>query len=65
MNYSDFGSTIDLGNLNIDFNYIEENKHIGDQQYFKTKINYKNKDKSIISFETKRNLILIPQNFTI
>ena len=63
VNYSDFGSTIDLGNLNIDFNYIEENKHIGDQQYFKTKINYKNKDKSIISFETKRNLITNSSEF--
>ena len=33
VNYSDFGSTIDLGNLNIDFNYIEENK-----TYFNNKL---------------------------
>ena len=30
--------------MNIDFNYIEEDKHIGNQEYFKTKVSYKNKD---------------------
>jgi LPS-assembly protein len=57
VNYSDFSSKIKLENLNIDFNYIEENKHIGDQEYFKTRVQYNNKDKSFISFETKRNLV--------
>ena len=57
VNYSDFSSKIELENLNIDFNYIEENKHIGDQEYFKSKVTYNNSNKSLISFETKRNLI--------
>jgi LPS-assembly protein len=57
VNYSDFSSKIELENLNIDFNYIEENKHIGNQEYFKSKVTYNNSNKSLISFETKRNLI--------
>jgi len=57
VNYSDFSSKIELENLNIDFNYIEENKHIGNQEYFKSKVSYNNSNKSLISFETKRNLI--------
>ena len=42
--------------MNIDFNYIEEDKHIGNQEYFKTKIEYNNINKNLIKFETKRNL---------
>ena len=57
VNYSDFSSKIELENLDINFNYIEENKHIGNQEYFKSKVTYNNSNKSLISFETKRNLI--------
>ena len=63
LNYNDFGSNIKFDNMNIDFNYIEEDKHIGNQEYFKTKVSYKNKDKSLISFETKRNLITNSSEF--
>ena len=42
LNYNDFGTNITFGNMGIDFNYIEEDRHIGNQEYFKTKINYKN-----------------------
>mgnify|MGYP001996295520 CR=1 FL=1 len=62
-NYNDFGANMKFGNMDVDFNYIEEAKHIGNQEYFKTKINYKNKDKSLISFETKRNLITHSSEF--
>ncbi len=57
LNYNDFGANLKLQNLDIDFNYIEENKHIGDKQYFKTKVDYLKNEKSLFSFETKRNLI--------
>ena len=63
LNYNDFGSNFKFDNMNIDFNYIEEDKHIGNQEYFKTKVSYKNKDKSLISFETKRNLITNSSEF--
>jgi LPS-assembly protein len=57
INYSDIGSNLVFGNIDIDFNYLQENKHIGNQDYFKTKINYKNKESGLFSFETKRDLI--------
>ena len=40
--------------MDIDFNYIEESKHVGDQEYFKTKVSYNNQKNSLISFETKK-----------
>ena len=63
LNYNDFGSNVKIGNIDIDFNYIEEDKHIGNQEYFKSKISYANEDKSLISFETKRNLITNSSEF--
>ena len=57
LNYTDVGAKLNLKNIDIDFNYLQENNHIGDQDYFKTKIGYKNTKDGVISFETKRNLI--------
>ena len=56
-NFNDFGSKLKFGNLGVNFNYIEENNHIGDKKYFKTKINFDNQENRLVSFETKRNLI--------
>ena len=62
INYSDLGSTIRINAMKIDFNYLEENKHIGDQEYFKTKLSYE-KEKSAFSFETKKDLITNSSEF--
>jgi LPS-assembly protein len=56
LNYNEIGTVLDFSSFKINFNYLEEVKHIGDQQYFKTKLDY-NTDKNLLSFETKRNLI--------
>ena len=42
---------------------LQENKHIGNQEYFKTKINYERSENGILSFETKRNLITNSSEF--
>ncbi len=63
LNYSNINSKVEFENLNIDFNYIEEDKHIGSQEYLKSKISYKNSNKSLISFETKRDLITNSSEF--
>ncbi len=63
LNYSDIGTNINLDPISFDFNYLIENKHIGDQDYFKTKIKVKNKDNGLLSFETKRNLITNSSEF--
>ena len=57
LNYNDFETTMKFGSADINFNYLTEKKHIGNQDYFKTKINLKNKENSVVSFETKRDLI--------
>ena len=57
LNYSELGTSTNFGPLNLKFDYLQENKHIGNQDYFKTKIDYKNKENGLVSFETKRNLI--------
>ena len=55
-NYNEFNSNFNFDPMKIGFGYILENNHIGDQEYFKTKIDYTSSN-SLLSFETKRNLI--------
>ncbi len=57
LNYNELGSTINLEQIKFDFRYLQEKKHIGNQEYFKTKIDLNRSDKGLFSFETKRNLI--------
>ena len=62
-NYNEIGTNLQYGSINFDFNYLQENKHIGNQDYFLTKIKYENINNSLISFETKRNLITDSSEF--
>ena len=39
-NYNEFNSNFNFDPMKIGFGYILENNHIGDQEYFKTKIDY-------------------------
>ena len=57
LNYNEIGTKLNFGSLNLDFNYLQEKKHIGEQDYLKTKVNYVNNKNGLFSFETKRNLI--------
>ena len=36
LNYSELGAKIDLGKIDFDFGFLQEKKHIGNQEYFKT-----------------------------
>ena len=54
LNYNDFGTKMNFGALDIDFNYLQEKNHIGNKDYFKSKLVYKNDDKGLFSFETKK-----------
>ena len=40
-NYNEIGTKYENGLLNLSFDYLSENKHIGNQDYFKTEINLK------------------------
>ena len=63
LNFNEFGANMNFGPIDFDFNYLQEKKHIGNQDYFNTKINVKNKDQGMFSFETKRNLITDSSEF--
>lgn len=56
-NYNEIATNMNFNKLSMDFSYLQENKHIGDQEYFKTKLDYKRGQNGIFSFETKRNLV--------
>ena len=62
-NYNEIGAKYENGPLNINFDYLSENKHLGNQDYFKTEINFKNKENSLLTFKTKRNLITNSSEF--
>ena len=57
LNYNDLGLSLDYNKINFNFNYLQEDKHIGNQEYLKTKINLSASNNGLVSFETKRNLI--------
>ena len=57
LNYNDFGTKINFEPMQIGFNYILEDKHIGDQEYLKTKVDFTKGQNGQFSFETKRNLV--------
>ncbi len=63
LNFNELGTNMNFGPINFDLNYLQEKKHIGDQDYFNTKINIQNKDRGMFSFETKRNLITDSSEF--
>ena len=49
--------------MKISFNYLQEDKHIGNQEYFKTKLDFSYKENGLVSFETKRNIITNSSEF--
>ena len=57
LNYNEIGSEINFDPFQLNFNYLKESEHIGDQEYFQTKLNLGDNEKGIFSFETKRNLV--------
>ena len=65
LNYNELGMTLDLNPIKIDFSYLEESKHIGEQEYFKTKIDFVKGDNGLLAFETKGTSSQILQNFII
>ena len=63
LNYNEVGTEINLNNLKIDFDYLQEKKHIGTNEYVKSEIDYNISKDTILSFEFKRNLITDSSEF--
>jgi LPS-assembly protein len=57
LNYNEVGAGFNLNPVKIDFSYLQESNHVGDNEYFKSKINFEKSENTSFSFETKRNLI--------
>ena len=57
LNYNEIGSSINLNPVNIDFSYLQEKKHVGNQEYFKAKVDLNKSSNGVLSLETKRNLV--------
>ena len=55
-NYNEIGTQMNFGSFDINFDYLKEGKHIGEQNYFKTKVEL-NKSQNNFAFEAKRNLV--------
>ncbi len=56
-NFNEISTSMNFGPSKIDFGFLQEKKHIGNQEFFTTKFNYENKENGLFSFEVKRNLI--------
>ena len=57
LNYNEVGASLDFNPVKFDFNYLQEQEHIGNQEYVKAKIAFNNNTNGLVSAETKRNLI--------
>ena len=57
LNYNEIETVMNFNNLNLNFNYLQEKKHIGNNEYLKTGLKYKTAKNQNISFENKRNLV--------
>ena len=56
MNYNELGASFSYDSFEASFDFLQEKKHIGDQEYYKTKFKYYN-NSGVFSFENKKNLI--------
>lgn len=61
-NYNEIGTNFNFDPIEFNFDYLKESKHIGDKEYFKTKISYV-KNNGSFTFSNKRNLITNSSEF--
>ena len=57
LNYNEIGFNADLNPIKFDLSYLQEKKHIGNQEYFRTNVQYLKGENGLFAFETKRNII--------
>jgi len=57
LNYNEVGFNVNLNPIKFDIDYLQEKKHIGNQEYFKTSAQYTKGDNGLFAFEMKRNII--------
>ena len=57
INYNEIGTEMNFKPVKIDFSYLEEKQHIGNQEYFKSSIEVEKGNNGIFTIDTKRDLI--------
>lgn len=62
-NLNDIAIKYATNNFNFNLNYLEEDKKSGENEYFKSSIEYKKGDNAIFTFANKRNLITDSSEF--
>jgi len=63
LNYNELGAELDFNKLNFNIDYVQEKKHIGNNEYLKSEINYNISKDTNLSYEFKRNLITDSSEF--
>ena len=56
VNYNNINTNIKINNFVTSFEYLEENKHFGENSYLKNKTTYKLNNNKSISFATSKDL---------
>ena len=57
LNYNEIESTLNFSKLSFGVNYLQEKKHIGNDEYLKTNLSYNTSNNQKLFFENKRNLV--------
>ena len=57
LNYNEMGAQLNFNPVKFDINYLQEKKHVGNQEYLKTNIELLKGDNGVFSIQNKRDLI--------
>tara|TARA_X000001036_G_scaffold431682_1_gene466364 strand:- start:796 stop:3105 length:2310 start_codon:yes stop_codon:yes gene_type:complete len=57
LNYNEIGFNVNLNPIKFDIDYLQERKHIGNEEYFTTSMEYAKGNNGIFGFEMKRNIV--------
>ena len=57
LNYNEMGAQLNFNPVKFDINYLQEKKHVGNQEYLKTNIELLRGDNGVFSIQNKRDLI--------
>lgn len=55
LNYNQISSSLNLGKVDFELDYIEQRKHIGTEHYIKPKISLNMNDNNTLSYSSKKN----------
>ena len=62
-NYNEISASTKFDTMNFNINYLQEKKHIGSNEYIKSKIDYNINNETNLAYEFKRNLITNSSEF--